>query len=95
MRIGAGASIVPMRAWLKLDMYDENTPNFLGVLITPNGEPTGVVDITDGEVDASDKLVDVYTTSGQLLRKQVPATESLHGLPAGTYIIGGRKVAVK
>ena len=95
VRIGAGASIAPMRAWLKLDMYDENTPNFLGVLITPNGEPTGVVDITDGEVDASDKLVDVYTTSGQLLRKQVPATESLRGLPAGTYIIGGRKVAVK
>lgn len=36
----------------------------------------------------------VYTTSGVLLR-QGPADSVLHGLPAGIYVAGGRKVLVK
>ncbi len=40
-------------------------------------------------------LVDVCTLSGQLVRRQVTRSQALHGLPAGLYIVGGRKVVVK
>lgn len=38
--------------------------------------------------------VDVYTTTGLLLKKGVPTTQATAGLPAGIYIVGNRKVAV-
>ncbi len=37
-------------------------------------------------------LVDVYSADGMKLRAAVPAARALDGLPAGMYIVGGRKV---
>lgn len=39
--------------------------------------------------------VDVYSAGGILIRKGVSPTKAQTGLPAGIYIIGGKKVAVK
>ncbi|MDE6277224.1 MAG: choice-of-anchor J domain-containing protein [Muribaculaceae bacterium] len=39
-------------------------------------------------------LVNVYNLQGMLLRRQVPAAEATKGLPAGTYLVGSRKVRV-
>ena len=47
------------------------------------------------EVEAADKLVDVFTLGGIRVRSQVKADEALDNLPAGTYLIGGKKVYVK
>lgn len=44
--------------------------------------------------DGEDAAVDVYSMQGILLRKAVPASEATQGLPAGLYIVGGKKVLV-
>jgi len=40
-------------------------------------------------------IVDVYTISGNLVRRHVKMDDALQNLPAGIYIIGGQKYAVK
>lgn len=53
---------------------------------------TGVLDLPS-QLDAA--MVDVYSLSGQMLRRRVARTKALQGLPAGVYIVGGRKVIIK
>lgn len=45
-----------------------------------------------GEVGSDVRPFDVYTVSGQVVKRGVT---SLKGLPAGIYIVGGRKVVVR
>ncbi len=40
-------------------------------------------------------IVDVYTISGNLVRRHVKMDDALQNLPTGIYIIGGQKYAVK
>jgi hypothetical protein len=42
----------------------------------------------------ADQPVDVHTLSGQLVRHAANSREALQGLPAGIYLVGGRKVVV-
>ena len=42
----------------------------------------------------ADLPVDVHTLSGQLVRHAANSREALQGLPAGIYLVGGRKVVV-
>jgi beta-xylosidase len=65
------------------DMFFTNDPQY---------DPTGVVDLVTKPEPA---VVNVYTTSGQLLRNSVNREQAAQGLPAGIYIIGGKKVMVK
>ncbi|MCQ2288126.1 MAG: leucine-rich repeat protein [Muribaculaceae bacterium] len=51
---------------------------------------TGINDITVGN-----GLVNVYNTAGQLVRRNANASEATHNLPAGLYLVGGKKVVVK
>lgn len=48
------------------------------------------------ELDADDPNmpVDVYTLQGMRVRTQTPRSEATLGLPAGLYIVGGKKVIV-
>lgn len=46
-----------------------------------------------GPAVSVDAPVDVYSVQGILLRSAVSADSALDGLPAGLYIVGGRKVA--
>ena len=55
--------------------------------------PTGVKDINIDDIDNGP--VDVYNMNGQLLRRGVDRNEATQGLPAGIYIVGGKKVMVK
>lgn len=50
-----------------------------------------------GRVDASQagERVDVYDTTGKLLRKQVKRADALKGLTTGVYLINNQKVTVK
>lgn len=50
--------------------------------------------IAETVVDANSK-VDVYTISGVKVRQSVKAASATNGLPAGIYIVGGKKVLVK
>lgn len=46
-------------------------------------------------IDNEDQPVDVYNTQGQLLRQNVSSSQATNGLPAGIYIVGGKKVIVR
>ena len=40
-------------------------------------------------------MVDVYNVAGQIAKKNVRVNAAMQSLPAGIYVIGGEKVAVK
>lgn len=65
-----------------------------GLTVDLNGEPiiNGIARTTVNDPNA---LVDVYSTDGLRLRHNVRAATAVQGLPAGAYIVGGRKLLVK
>ena len=65
---------------------DGNALKIYGIEITRTG-PSGI-----GDISAEDGPQDVYSLSGQKVRLQA---KDLKGLPAGVYIVGGKKVVVK
>ena len=96
VRVGAGASVSPMRAWLRLMTYgtgaqpaqlsarfdDEMPDNASGSHIA-NSNPL-----------SADTPVDVYGIDGRLVRRSVPFGSSLVGLPDGIYIVNGQKIII-
>ena len=94
IELEAGAKITPEPAptkegydfsgwsWIPSKMPDED------VTITGTFTPTTGIDAVTG----NGKPFDVYSTTGVLLRRQV---RTLKGLPAGFYIVNGKKVYVK
>lgn len=55
-------------------------------------------DITTGITHVSvttEKLVDVYTLNGTLLRSRVSSENALNGLQPGVYVVNGKKVVKK
>ena len=64
---------------------DSNTPAVLNIRIDGSGIEDIIADSNDTSVEG------VYTLSGTQLR----STNDLKGLPAGLYIVGGVKVAIK
>ncbi|MCC8037653.1 MAG: glycoside hydrolase family protein [Bacteroidales bacterium] len=55
----------------------------------------GVGSIAADNVYDPDALIDVYTIDGRLVRQQVVANRATLDLPAGLYIAGSRKIAVR
>lgn len=47
------------------------------------------------KLEAQGTLVDVYSTQGTLVKKQVSISEARTALPTGIYVVGGQKVAIK
>ncbi|MCI6104977.1 MAG: leucine-rich repeat domain-containing protein [Bacteroidales bacterium] len=96
VRVGAGASVSPMRAWLRLMTYgtgaqpaqlsarfdDEMPDNASGSHIA-NPNPL-----------SADTPVDVYGIDGRLVRRSVPFGSSLVGLPDGIFIVNGQKIII-
>ena len=56
------------------------------------GQPTEIEDVASSSVN---RLVDVYTIGGVLVRRQVSYMQSTYGLEPGIYIIGGEVTVVK
>lgn len=56
-----------------------------------SGNPSGVADIDDG----SDRLVNVFSMQGVLLRSNVHQPDATRGLLTGLYIVGGKKSLVR
>jgi hypothetical protein len=54
--------------------------------------PTGVIDLMSKPQPSN---VDVYSLSGQLLRRSVQRQKATLDLPSGIYVIDGKKVLVK
>ena len=51
--------------------------------------------INAAKVEVLPSVVDVYSINGQVIRKGVKAAQAAKNLPAGVYVIGGKKVLVK
>ncbi|MDE5947928.1 MAG: hypothetical protein K2G86_03965, partial [Prevotella sp.] len=58
-------------------------------------EPSGISGTVVSANGQSAAKVDVYSMAGTLLRRGVPASEALSTLPAGIYVVGGKKVVKK
>ncbi len=56
------------------------------------GQPTEITNVTSNNIN---RLVDVYTIGGILVRRQIPYIQSTNDLEPGMYIIGGEIVVVK
>jgi len=82
--------------------FDKNLPEttvvgdyslqVVGGTITSDGTETGIENL--GVVNNKVKN-DVYTISGLKVRSNVSGSEATRNLPAGIYIVGGKKVLVK
>lgn len=58
-------------------------------------DPTGIIDVDWKQEALLHQTVNVYTLSGRMVRRAVNRSEALRGLPAGLYLVDGRKVLVK
>ena len=72
--------------------YDYDFQNYLGYALRLPDAPTAIGAIG---IDGNNETVNVYNAQGQLLRKNVKASEATRNLPSGIYIVGNRKVVVK
>lgn len=62
------------------------------IAVVKGNIPTGVEEVGN---DAEDACVDVYTINGICVRHGADAAHPVDGLPAGFYIAGGQKYAVR
>lgn len=91
----ASTVIAPQSGYVKmLSVEDESAPyNESDLLIVDvNGEP--IVNAIHRALVAGG-VVNVYSVDGVLVRRNVQRAEATRGLPAGLYIVGGRKLLVK
>ncbi len=79
-----------------------NTGYFGAVPEISESEATSVYLVTEGKLTAINNAVvnhavksDVYTLSGVKIRANVSGAAATNGLPAGIYVVGGKKVIVK
>jgi len=72
--------------------YDYDFQNYLGYALRLPDAPTAIGTIG---LDSYNEVVNVYNAQGQLMRRNVKASEATLNLPAGIYIVGNKKVVVK
>ena len=72
--------------------YDYDFQNYTGYALRLPATPTAIGTVG---LDGTSGHVNVYNINGQLMRYGVNASEATKNLPAGVYIIGGKKVVVK
>jgi hypothetical protein len=63
--------------------------------LTNNSDYSPMTDVKGITANQPSKQVNVYSLSGQLVRQQADQQKAVQGLPAGIYIVDGRKVFVK
>lgn len=79
-------------AELTTAQYPGEAQGWTGLSIDTSTISSSIDEITAENPDA---IVNVYNFSGVIVRKGVRAAEATDGLPAGLYIVGSKKVAVK
>ena len=94
VRVGAGASVRPMRGWFKLSTAASANARVLGVLYEDDETITGIIEMQDGQPVDDGTLVNVYSVGGNVVRTSVSADNCLEGLPSGIYIVKGKKIIV-
>ena len=92
-----GATIVDSKAHEGV----ANNSGYININVPATEEPSDVVIPIDGKIDAVTNVAlekngdsAVYTLSGVKVRSHARTASDLKGLPAGIYLIGGKKVLV-
>ena len=81
--VAADAVLLPFSAALQTDGTYES------YRLSIDGKTVGICGPT---LTTEGAAADVYTIGGQFVRRAADATQALEGLPAGIYIVGGKKV---
>lgn len=103
---GTSSGYVSTAVTLHLDSGKEYRISYTGVEADNEGNGADMVlhgikfvvagGVPDGiKTVPADTLVDIFDTRGLPVRRQVTVSEAVRSLPAGIYIIGGRKVWVE
>ena len=83
-----GTKIKGFRAYFKL-----TNPQVKSLGWNPDDDVPTAIDVVETQEGNFVTLpADIYTVAGQLVRRQAT---TLHGLPRGTYVVGGQKVLVR
>lgn len=88
--IGANSAYINLGGTNLGEATDEST-----IIPTEKDFTDIVTAIRETIANVNKGTVDVYTTTGVLVRKSVKVAEAVKGLPKGLYIVGGQKTAVK
>ena len=86
--------MAPYQAYLGAGIPTIDANEVTDDMFVIEGVADQVTAIGNVTLDKNEK-VDVYSTSGVLVRKNVQYGTATNGLPAGVYIVGGQKVLVK
>lgn len=65
------------------------------VYLTNEDPATGITDMAIQRETLGRQTINVYTLSGRMVRHAVNRKDALQGLPAGLYLMDGRKILVK
>lgn len=90
-KAGKGSSLLANRAYINMNEVPVVDASVKGLII---GMESGTVTGIEG-VEAHHGMVDVYGVNGALVRQNVKASEAVRALPAGVYIVNGKKIRVK
>ena len=78
------------------DGWEEDIPETMPARdLDIHGTTSSLSSSISSVTEDKDRLVDIYTTTGALLYNRVYLDAILHKLPAGIYIVGGRKIVIK
>lgn len=90
-----GSTLSPQQAYLDMSKIVNDNSVTPDIVVPVSGFMENTVGIKNASVSKDKALVNVYTSDGVLIRKDVKRTDALKGLTKGVYIVGGEKKAVK
>ena len=90
-----GSTRSPQQAYLDMSKIVNDNTVTPDIIVPVSGFMENTVGIQNASVSKDKALVNVYTSDGVLIRKDVKRSDALKGLTKGVYIVGGEKKAVK
>lgn len=90
-----GSTLSPQQAYLDMSKIVNDNTVTPDIIVPVSGFMENTVGIQNASVSKDKALVNVYTSDGVLIRKDVKRSDALKGLAKGVYIVGSEKKAVK
>lgn len=90
-----GSALNPSHIYIAGFWSNGNNPFVIDSVFLSNSSeytPVGIDDLPI--INSEPEVVDVYSITGARIRSQVKREQAVKGLPAGVYIVGGKKVMV-
>lgn len=92
----ASYTIIPQQSYIDLSRLTNGAPSADDIIVPVSGRvKSTATGIAPTIISGSGSRVNVYTTDGVMVRRQVSRDEALRGIGKGIYIIGGEKHVVR